>query len=431
MIGQTTAVAASVLVAPEDIGAAASKASKAESLLGKVGTFSKYIAISSAENAKNILTLPGRTIGNLGSKVADLRTVLSEGKGIVGNFTKSVVVSSAKNAKSLITLSGRKVLNDFKKATEFVDGKLIPASTKAIKDFGKVLQDTGEDLKGLIPQREAEIPGVGPVSVGPSIEFSEVVNNLKNRIGEVKDNFVKDIKRTGNPSGEGDYSTEEWYNYLKDKYGQENVYLCTDEKALINSISEKLECYRTGIDGKVYGKTAVAYGKDMDTVSIATSNSHQYNPTILTDGETFNTDIFNKMLEDCNGDESVAYSKYYEDTLTKDYIKSLPDEYFTGKGLMKGDVISEMKKLTDAIENTKNEARIDGKFSKITGEPSYKDWNVENCAEVWSTRKAILNGAKFDDINFKCVETTSGNYAKPCENCKRTFRNLNNVGKVK
>ncbi|MCR3761949.1 hypothetical protein KYB31_23555, partial [Clostridium felsineum] len=38
VIGQTTAVAASVLVAPEDIGAAASDASKVDSLLGKIGT---------------------------------------------------------------------------------------------------------------------------------------------------------------------------------------------------------------------------------------------------------------------------------------------------------------------------------------------------------------------------------------------------------
>ncbi|URZ08859.1 hypothetical protein CLROS_042530 [Clostridium felsineum] len=102
-LGQTTATVLSVVVDPDDVGAAVSKASKAESLLGKMGTFSKSIAISSAENAKNIATLPWRTIDNLGSKVADLRAVLSEGKGAIGDFRKSVVVSSAKNAKSLLT----------------------------------------------------------------------------------------------------------------------------------------------------------------------------------------------------------------------------------------------------------------------------------------------------------------------------------------
>ncbi|WP_242953984.1 hypothetical protein [Clostridium felsineum] len=102
-IGQTTATVLSVIVNPDDVSAAVSKAIKAESLLGKMGTFSKSIAISSAENAKNIATLPWGTIDNLGSKVADLRAVLSEGKGAIGDFRKSVVVSSAKNAKSLLT----------------------------------------------------------------------------------------------------------------------------------------------------------------------------------------------------------------------------------------------------------------------------------------------------------------------------------------
>jgi len=94
------------------------------------------------------------------------------------------------------------------------------------------------------------------------------------------------------------------------------VYLCTDEKSLINSISEKLEDYRIKIEGDKYAKSAVAYdGKNLDTVSMATSNSHEYNPTILADSETFNKNMFNKILEKCSGDESVAYSKYYEHTL--------------------------------------------------------------------------------------------------------------------
>ncbi|WP_139354998.1 ADP-ribosyltransferase, partial [Clostridium acetobutylicum] len=190
---QTAAVAASVLVAPEDIGAAAGDASKAESLVGKIGTFSKSIAVSSVENAKNIATLPWRTVDNIGSKVADLRTVFSEGKGAIGDLTKSVVVSSAKNAKSVINLPGR-ALDDVKKAAGFVNGKLLPASGEAVKSFGKVLKNTGKDLKGLTRQVEAEMPGVGRVSVGPNIEFSEVGNNFKNGVSDVKDNFVKAVK---------------------------------------------------------------------------------------------------------------------------------------------------------------------------------------------------------------------------------------------
>nr|WP_241393209.1 hypothetical protein [Clostridium acetobutylicum] len=146
VMGQTAAVAASVLVAPEDIGATASDAGKAESLLGKVGTFSKSIAISSAENAKSVINLPGRA------------------------------------------------LDDVKKAAGFVNGKLLPASGEAVKSFGKVLKNTGKDLKGLTRQVEAEMPGVGRVSVGSNIEFSEVVNDFKNGVGNIKDNFVKAVK---------------------------------------------------------------------------------------------------------------------------------------------------------------------------------------------------------------------------------------------
>lgn len=87
-----------------------------------------------------------------------------------------------------------------------------------------------------------------------------------------------------------------------------------------------------------------------------------------------------------------------------------------------------MKKLTNAINNTKKEAEEAGEFSVLTGQPSFEDWNVESCAEVWSARKAILNGTKFYDISFKCVNTKTGEYAHPC---KRIFKKLKNVGKVK
>ncbi|MCR3761914.1 hypothetical protein KYB31_23345 [Clostridium felsineum] len=70
----------------------------------------------------------------------------------------------------------------------------MPPSAKAIKDFGKALQNKAGNLKRLIPQRQAELAGLGTVSVGPNIEFSEVVENLKNGVGEVKDNFVDAIK---------------------------------------------------------------------------------------------------------------------------------------------------------------------------------------------------------------------------------------------
>ncbi|KHD37948.1 hypothetical protein NL50_00095 [Clostridium acetobutylicum] len=72
VIRQTTGVALSVLVAPGDIGAAAGKASKAESLLGKVGTFSKSVAVSSAKNAENILAKVKGTVSDFWTASAAL-----------------------------------------------------------------------------------------------------------------------------------------------------------------------------------------------------------------------------------------------------------------------------------------------------------------------------------------------------------------------
>ncbi|WP_176087148.1 AHH domain-containing protein, partial [Clostridium acetobutylicum] len=86
--------------------------------------------------------------------------------------------------------------------------------------FGKVLKNTGKDLKGLTRQVEVEMPGVGRVSVGPNIEFSEVVNDFKNEVGDIKDNFVKAVKSGENNADTiGDLSKFNFGNYLKKKRG--------------------------------------------------------------------------------------------------------------------------------------------------------------------------------------------------------------------
>ncbi|AQR94248.1 hypothetical protein [Clostridium saccharoperbutylacetonicum] len=49
------------------------------------------------------------------------------------------------------------------------------------------------------------------------------------------------------------------------------------------------------------------------------------------------------------------------------------------------------------------------------------DWNVENCSEIWSSRKAIMKGAKFDNIGLRCISIADGSFETPCKNCKQTF----------
>ena len=69
-----------------------------------------------------------------------------------------------------------------------------------------------------------------------------------------------------------------------------------------------------------------------------------------------------------------------------------------------------MVKLRDAIELTKNKAVKDNRYTDLFGKselekPSYqKSWRVENCSEVWSVRQAIMNGAVWDNISFRCID---------------------------
>lgn len=93
-----------------------------------------------------------------------------------------------------------------------------------------------------------------------------------------------------------------------------------------------------------------------------------------------------------------------------------------------------MVKLRDAIELTKNKAVKDNRYTDLFGKselekPSYqKTWRVENCAEIWSVRQAIMNGAEWKNISFRCINIDNGIYRYPCENCKVTFKDLIDKG---
>lgn len=93
-----------------------------------------------------------------------------------------------------------------------------------------------------------------------------------------------------------------------------------------------------------------------------------------------------------------------------------------------------MVKLRDAIELTKNKAVKDNRYTDLFGKselekPSYqKTWRVENCSEVWSVRQAIMNGAEWENISFRCINIDNGIYRYPCENCKVTFKDLIDKG---
>lgn len=83
-----------------------------------------------------------------------------------------------------------------------------------------------------------------------------------------------------------------------------------------------------------------------------------------------------------------------------------------------------MKKLREAIKNTKQLATEENVYNDFELPSFEKDWNVENCAEIWSVRKAIMNGAKWENLSFMCVDIKTNTYKLPCSNCQITFAEL-------
>ncbi|PED05085.1 hypothetical protein [Bacillus pseudomycoides] len=85
-----------------------------------------------------------------------------------------------------------------------------------------------------------------------------------------------------------------------------------------------------------------------------------------------------------------------------------------------------MAKLRASIDRVKDEATKGEKVNTFD-EPSFEaDWNVDNCAEVWSARDAILKGARYDNFIVR-AENSRGGFAEPCANCSRAFSGFYNI----
>ncbi len=139
----------------------------------------------------------------------------------------------------------------------------------------------------------------------------------------------------------------------------------------------------------------------------AVNRMYEYNPTIT-----------EQKIPAKFGNDYVKYHRYLLTDAAIDEISldKLP------KGINKENIKQEMKKLCDAIETTKSEAKKLNRRNKF-GEYSLESrWNVENCAEIWAARNAILKGAKFDNLIFKSVFIQSNQVHTLCENCKVTFK---------
>ena len=111
----------------------------------------------------------------------------------------------------------------------------------------------------------------------------------------------------------------------------------------------------------------------------------------------------------------------YLRTLSNGYIDELASanpSMFAGKDINL--IKQEMGKLRDLIESTKSAAR---QASGGTAS-SFERWEVENCAEIWAVRNAILDGVKVENMVIRSANYSDGAFKILCENCKRTFKEL-------
>jgi RHS repeat-associated protein len=66
--------------------------------------------------------------------------------------------------------------------------------------------------------------------------------------------------------------------------------------------------------------------------------------------------------------------------------------------------------------------------SRMDG-PSLEKWAQGNCAEFNAVNKALLNGAKIENLDYSTVTTRDGKYYPSCRNCKVALAGANEVCK--
>lgn len=186
---------------------------------------------------------------------------------------------------------------------------------------------------------------------------------------------------------------------------------------VVDIAHELLDDYTNSVrDGSRYGMnfkpsvTSVAVDStDSSRAGFGSSGIYQKNPSI----------------ESVEFDTPNDYIDFYKHRLSDEYIDELVSNNqlrFDGTNIET--IKNEMGKLRELIQNTKDIAASKGKFynNDRMSEPSMqKNWLVENCAEIWAVRDAILQGAKIENLVLRSVSVDTGLVKPFCKNCKLTF----------
>jgi len=203
----------------------------------------------------------------------------------------------------------------------------------------------------------------------------------------------------------------------------------------LNKYSERIDRLLDILNNNPKGAAVIANNCDelvmLDDFSIAVHDGTMYGDNFSSSVSAIAVDTANpeKMFLACSGNYSnnptiidlpeapaEGYYAYYNNILTDSYVDQM--------GLTDNSIAEELKKLNQAIQETKNLAKIEGKeyvYGTIREWSFTSNHSVSNCAEVWAAREAILQGSKLDNLHFLAIENESRLLKEPCGNCIYTF----------
>ena len=171
--------------------------------------------------------------------------------------------------------------------------------------------------------------------------------------------------------------------------------LDSSSESIGKSINLKLlESYRSALNAESLenvNKVCVAFDSaDPLKRGISVNGSYFKNNRLLSTDEISSgaDEILNNMYKSKYGEEAfnnmTDYTDYYNLSMSEEYLNKLPDSYFKEKGINRLSVKKQMKKLSAAIDNTKKLAEAANSNNQYNNPSFANEWNVENCAEVWS-----------------------------------------------
>ncbi|EXM40465.1 hypothetical protein RASY3_00855 [Ruminococcus albus SY3] len=191
--------------------------------------------------------------------------------------------------------------------------------------------------------------------------------------------------------------------------------LCLNEERLVKKIAaygdnavNGLKNAQSSLEGfidRVVAEDAEAASKNyMSCVAVDTRTGRPYFG--LSGTRTPNPTINNGVVPD--GTTSDHLYEYYKNILN--------DDMAAARSQGKTEMEKELAALKKNIDDVK-EAASDSGF----GDSFCEEHAVDNCAEIWASRNAILDGAKLDDLAYRAQKTGTKGYCSPCANCVRTF----------